>query len=151
MKKILLLLVLFCGQLIALDKKSTLDFYQHIFVALTSASPIKVYVEDKEYRDVFRYANKIVIVKKMQDSDVILLTNKTMLEKVLSQRNTNLTKAKRPLLFATDYHLLKASKEVIGAFYWKKGRSQLLFVKMRLDAHGITLSKEYQRYIVDEL
>lgn len=151
MKKILVLFILSYGQLVALDKGSTLNFYQHIFTVLTSSNPVFVHVEDKEYRDVFMYADKIVLSKRMKDSDVVLLTNKSMLEKVLSQKDLDLQQTKKPLLFATDYHMLKASKEVIGAFYWKKGRSQLLFVRARLKAHGITLSNEYQKYIIDEL
>ena len=151
MKKIIILFILSYGQLIALDKESTLDFYQHILGALTSATPIYVYVEDKEYRDVFMHADKILLGKQMKDSDVVLLTNKAMLEKVLSQKKSDMGKVKKPIFFATDYHILKASEEVIGAFYWKKGRAQLLFVKKRLDAHGIILSKEYQKYIIDEL
>lgn len=151
MKKILVLFILCYGQLVALDKESTLNFYQHIFAALTSAHPVFVYVEDKEYRGVFMQADKIVLAKRMKGSDVVLLTDKSMLYKVLNQKDLDLENTKKPLLFATDYHILKASKEVIGALYWKKGRSQLLFVRQRLKAHGIVLSKEYQKFIIDEL
>ena len=151
MKKILVLFILTYGQLIALDKESTLKFYQHIFTAITSAHSVLVYVEDPEYREVFIHADKILLAKRMKDSDVIVLTSKDMLEKVLDQRELVPQKDKKPLLFATDYHILKDSKEVIGAFYWKKGRAQLLFVRSRLKAYGIVLSSEYQKFIIDEL
>ncbi|HFQ62322.1 MAG TPA: hypothetical protein ENK39_08535 [Epsilonproteobacteria bacterium] len=151
MKKILVLFILSYGQLVALDKESTLNFYQHIFTAITSAHPVFVYVEDPEYREVFLQADKILLAKRMKGADVLLLTSKAMLEKVLHQKELHLQEVKKPLLFATDYHILKASKEVIGAFYWKKGRAQLLFVKSRLKAHGIVLSSEYQKFIIDEL
>ena len=142
----MLLLLLIYGQLFALDKESTLKFYQHIFTAITTANPVLVYVEDPEYREVFMGVDKILLAKHMKESDVVLLTNETMLEKVL-----NLQEVEKPLLFATDYHILAASKDVIGAFYWKKGRAQLLFVESRLKAHDIVLSREYKKFIIDEL
>lgn len=147
----MILFILIYGQLIALDKESTLKFYQHIFSAITSTHPVFVYVEDAEYKEVFREADEIFLAKHMQEADVVLLTNKTMLGKVLHQKNLHLQKAKNPLLFATDYHILKESNAVIGAFYWKKGRAQLLFIRSRLMAHGIVLGKEYEKYIIDAL
>jgi len=87
----------------------------------------------------------------MDDADIMLLTNTSMLNDVLNHLKYVSPGDKQPILFATDYHILKASKDVIGAFYWKKGRSQLLFVRKRLKAHGIILSNEYQQYIIDEL
>ena len=146
-----MLFILSYGQLVALDTESTLNFYQHIFDALVSTKPTLVYAEDQEYRDAFIEADRIALTKHIKGSDIVLLTSKAMLRRALSQIDLFLQEDKKPLLFATDYHILKASKEVIGAFYWKKGRSQLLFVKKRLKAHGIVLSKEYQQYIIDEL
>ena len=58
---------------------------------------------------------------------------------------------KKPIIFVTNYHFLKISDEIVGAFYWRKGRSQLLFIKKRLQQHDITLPKEYQSFMIDEL
>ena len=141
-----MILILGYGQLFALDRESTLKFYQHILTAMTSVQTVSVYTEDPEYKEVFTQADNIILSKDMKDSDVVLVTNKSMLQKLLSLQTSS-----KPLLFATDYHILQASKEVIGAFYWKKGRAQLLFVRNRLRAQGIVLSYEYQKFIIDEL
>ena len=55
------------------------------------------------------------------------------------------------ILFVTKYQLLKISEDVVGAFYWKKGRSQLLFIKKRLERHNIKLPTEYQNFMIDAL
>ncbi len=151
MKKIILIVLLFYGQLFALERESTLKFYQHLFSSISGVHPIMVYVEDPEYKDVFGYAKNMLLTNTVKSADVILVTDARMLERVLKQKASGSHTDKKMILFATNYRLLKASKEVVGAFYWKKGRTQLLFVKDRLKAHGIVLSDEYKRFIVDEL
>lgn len=151
MKKILLLLILSCGQLVALDKESTLKFYQHILPDIVLGSPVFLYVEDLEYKSIFTEADKISLVNSMKKSDIILVTSKEMLKEVLYQKDLYFKHTRKPFLFATDYHILKACSDVIGAFYWKKGRAQLLFVKNRLKEHNIELSQEYKKFIIDEL
>ena len=151
MKKIILIVLLFYGQLFALERESTLKFYQHLFSSISGVHPIMVYVEDPEYKDVFGYAKNMLLANTVKSADVILVTDARMLERVLKQKESVSHTDKKMILFATNYRLLKASKEVVGAFYWKKGRTQLLFVKDRLKVHGIVLSDEYKRFIVDEL
>ena len=146
MKKILIFLLMFYGHSFALESESTIRLYEHIFAALSRSHPIAVYVEDPEYREVFLNAKSIVLAKDVGSADVVLVTKRAMLEKVL-----HLKRKKGAVLFATSYRMLEDSKEVIGASYWKKGRVQLLFVAERLKAHGIVLPDEYEKFTVDEL
>ncbi|GIT99465.1 hypothetical protein [Sulfurovum sp. TSL1] len=149
MKKILLLLILGYGQLFALDSESTLKMYHGIFTALSSKIPITVYIKDKEYRDVFIHSKKIVLSNTVQGSDIALVTDERTLKDILYTKNRNF--AKKPIIFVTNYHFLKMSEKIVGAFYWRKGRSQLLFIKNRLRQYNITLPKEYQNFMIDEL
>lgn len=151
MKKILLLFLLFYGQIFALDKESTLKFYHHIFEGLLGEKTVSVYVKDKKYADVFSHSRYIKLAESSQNADIILLTNKNILKKILKNKNNNQSEGSQAILFATDYRLLKYSEDIVGAFYWKKGRSQLLFVKNRLDKQDITLPSEYKKYTVDKL
>jgi len=109
-----------------------------------------VYVNDDEYRQVFLTSKRLRLVSDPKEADIVLITNERTLEKVLTKEKASQTD-KKPILFVTDYHLLAKSDMVVGAFYWRKGRSQLLFVKNRLDKYNITLPDEYQRFTVDEL
>ena len=150
MKKILMLLILFYGHVYALDRDSTLKIYHKLFFSLTPKAVISVYVNDDEYRQVFLTSKRLKLVKDLKDADIVLITNERILDKVFAQKQAS-EMGKKPILFVTDYHLLDRSEEIVGAFYWRKGRSQLLFVKNRLDRYNITLPDEYKKFIVDEL
>lgn len=138
------------GHLYALERESTLKIYHGIFSALSSKTMNSVYTTDKEYRKVFSTSKRISLAKKPEESDIVLITNNVTLENILKDYNTDKS-AKRPILFVTDYRFLKYSEEIIGAFYWRKGRSQLLFINKRLQQHNIQLPKAYKNFMIDEL
>jgi len=144
LKKITFLLLLLFGQTFALERESTLKFYHHVLDALFNKDIVSIYVDDDIYKNVFSYSDKIKTVVKMEKADMVLITNDAVLQKALLLR-------KKPLLFATQYDYLSKSQDIVGAFYWKKGRAQLLFVKDRLLDKGMTLSDEYQKYLLDTL
>ncbi len=112
---------------------------------------IHVYTNDREYRKVFVTSKRILLSDDSEKSDIILITNKSTLFQIMRERQWADKKDEKPILFVTDYRLLKFSFDIIGAFYWKKGRSQLLFIKNRLDAYNITLPDEYEDFLVDTL
>jgi len=150
LKKVLILLILFYGHLYALDRESTLKMYHKLFFTLSPKAIVSVYVDDDEYRKIFSFSKSIQLINKPENADIALITNEIAFRRVLRQRR-NIQIGKKPILFATDYRFLKRSDDIIGAFYWRKGRSQLLFIKNRLDEHHITLPKEYEDFLVDEL
>jgi len=146
-----MILILLYAPLYALERESTLKMYHGIFEALSSQTPINVYTNDKEYRDVFLHSKKIVLSNTLEASDIALVTDERTLKNILYTKNSNRNFDKKPIIFVTNYHFLKISKEIVGAFYWRKGRSQLLFIKNRLKQHNITLPKEYQNFMINEL
>lgn len=151
MRKILIFLIFSSVWLNALDRESTLKIYHGIFHALSSKTLFSVYTNDKEYRDVFRHSKKISLSAKPGDTDIILITNESALNEILYTIGENMDMPKKPIIFVSNYQFLKISDEIVGAFYWRKGRSQLLFIKKRLQQHDITLPKEYQKFMIDEL
>lgn len=151
MKKILIFLLLFGGYLSALERESTLKIYHQIFGALAPKPVISVYTSDKEYREVFIHSEKLLLSEAFEKSDIILITDELTLSRVLKKKASGAFGYKRPVLFVTDYHLLEKSLDVVGAFYWRKGRSQLLFIKNRLDRYRIVLPEEYNDFLVEEL
>lgn len=137
-------------QVYALERVSTLSVYEGVFSALTKRTPIYVYTKDKEYQDVFKYSKKIILTQRLEKADIAFITQKSTLEEVLKEMKKN-KKLKILKLFVSKYRLLKYSDEVLGASYWRKGRSQLLFIKSRLEKHFIKLPKTYHNFTVDEL
>jgi hypothetical protein len=106
---------------------------------------------DKEHRDVFKHSKRIFLSDKPEEADIVLITDERALNNILSTMNVNADSGKKPIIFVTNYHFLKISDDIVGAFYWRKGRSQLLFIKNRLKEHNITLPKEYQNFMIDKL
>lgn len=151
MRKVLVFLILLHGHLYALERESTLKIYHSIFYALFAKSTISVYTNDKEYKEVFRHSKKIFLSDNPANTDIILITNESTLNDVLVTMNRNMDISKKPVIFVTNYNFLKISDKAVGAFYWRKGRSQLLFIKNRLEQYDISLPVEYQRFMIDEL
>ena len=134
-----------------MDRESTLKMYHSIFTALSPKASINVYTNDKEYRDVFSHSKRIFLSDKFEEADIVLVTEESTLSNILYRTQVNTNDSKKPIIFVTNYHFLKMSDDIVGAFYWRKGRSQLLFIKKRLRQHDITLPQEYQSFMVDEL
>jgi len=130
----------------AWDKESTVKLYHHLFHSMIQHETIKFYTQNREYATVFAHAEHFVLVDKAEDADIVLLTSKKEIEKL---KNTILPK--NTILFTTSYRLLKTNDDIVGAFYWRKGRSQLLFIRERLEKKNIHLPQSYRKYIIGEL
>ncbi|MFK5977112.1 MAG: hypothetical protein QM493_11465 [Sulfurovum sp.] len=149
MKKILLVFLVLYIDLHSLEKKSTIKIYTEIFSNLSSKEFICLYTNDKEYIKIFKESKNIKLTSKVKNANIALITDYRTLKYVLKQSNSSDNRP--PILFATEYKLLKKSSDIVGALYWRKGRSQLLFIKKRLSKHGINLPNEYQNYIIESL
>ncbi len=125
----------------ALDKESTTKMYHHVFHTLTNKDTIKLYTKDREYIQAFNGYEHIGIVHNIRNADVILVTEEDELSKLVS--------LPKQILFATSYTLLKKNNNIVGALYWRKGRSQLVFIKDRLEKHDIVLPSAYHKFIIE--
>lgn len=56
----------------------------------------------------------------------------------------------KSILFVTNYKLLKKYKNAVGAFYWKKGRPTIIFIKERLQDKSIKISSSFEKYLENE-
>jgi hypothetical protein len=139
------MLILFCWQLNAMDRDSTLKIYHEIFTSLSNKKHFSIYTENKVYMNIFSTSKRIHLVSSPKLADIILLTKHSSIKSISS------IDCKNKILFATKYTLLKSHSHIIGAFYWRRGRAQLLFIKNRLKAHGISLPNKYREYIRDTL
>lgn len=150
MRKIFLLIIFLYSDVSALERVSTIKMYHGIFNALSAKHSFSIYTDDREYIEVFKYSKRIVLANRPEEAEIVLITNERTLKNILNKREKN-NNSKLPLLFVTHYQLLELSEDIVGAFYWRKGRSQLLFIKKRLDAHQIKLPQAYQNFMIDEL
>ena len=138
-----MILILAYIQMFALDKESTLKIYTKIFSSIfPTKTQIDVYVQNRKYCDILKSSKKLNIVDDIQKASIAIVTN---LKELQSVKKLN----KDIEIFATNEKLLFQDQSIVGAFYWKKGRSQLLFIKKRLDRYHIKLSDEYDKFIIE--
>jgi hypothetical protein len=50
-----------------------------------------------------------------------------------------------------DYYLLDKIPQSFGAFFWKKGRPNIVFIKPRLKQQSLELSSELKPYIEEQV
>ena len=145
MKKIIIVFVLLFHNLFAFDKDTTLKVYNKIFTSIfPQKDVINIYVLNQQYIDLFKNSHKFKIVYNIKKASVAIVTSQKELEEIQKIKTKNSI-----IIFATQEKLLFDNKLTIGAFYWKKGRSQLLFVKDRLDKYHIKLPNEYDKFIIE--
>jgi hypothetical protein len=150
LKKIILFLTFLWGQLFAMDVKSTVDVYSALFDTMMHKTSFRVYLTDKELKEALSHSDRFKFIQDPLTADIIILNDEADFQKVehyLSQY----AHISKPILFATNYHLLEAHPEIVGALYWKKGRSQLLFIKPRLQKYHIQLPETYAPFIIEAL
>jgi hypothetical protein len=54
---------------------------------------------------------------------------------------------KKVLVFVTNYLAFKSLPEAIGAFFYQKGRPNIIFREENLKKHDIVLPSEFNKYI----
>jgi len=141
LKKVLIVLILVFSHIYALDKDSTIKIYDEIIHSILHTQKPFVYVANKAYRDILKFSTNIVVSLDISKVTMAIVTTKRDINNI-KKINQNI------IFFATKEGLLFEDDTVVGAFYWKKGRSQLIFIKQRLDKYNIKLPKEYKKFII---
>jgi len=54
------------------------------------------------------------------------------------------------LSIVDSYKKLKLDKDSIGAIYLKKGRTQIVFIKERLEKNGLILNTKFKKHLLHE-
>lgn len=134
MKNLILVLVLFSA-LYASDAKLASTIYAEITKALSGNDKPKVYVHGEI--DAIRRYPLSNLVPTCAEADVIITTTMRTLPPECQSK----------IIFADSYRLLRSSPKIVGAFFWSKGRPNIVFYRKRLQEHNIMLGDQYHRYI----
>jgi hypothetical protein len=94
----------------------------------------------QQHNDIITHSKTMRLVSKIEDAKFYLVDLKIP-DSI--PENT--------ILFSTDIEIFYNDERVIGAFYWQKGRPNLIFLRERLERYGVRLSDEFKDYIEDEL
>jgi len=96
---------------------------------------INVCVDDPSLKGVGKYFKNINIVSCGKADLVFTSHDKDIMQK-----------CKTNLVFSTSYYLYEHSPMIVGAFFWQKGRPNIVFREKRLSHLGISLPKNLRQY-----
>ncbi len=134
MIKLLLILFLITTTYASDDKKAS-GIFNLITKEITKKENSSVYLH-KGIESIEKYPGNLKIVTECKDADIIILSTTSDIPKECSKK----------LLFGSRYSHLK-NPNVVGSFFWQKGRPNILFYQKRLNAHHIELDSSFNRYI----
>ena len=138
---ILLVLFIISGVVLAVDRAKILEIkiVSEIIYSLIDKNYPKVCLynfpgyEEREYK---KFSNlKITNCKK---ADILLIKG--------LQKKTSFNK---PAL-ALDYLSFKNCENCIGAFYWRKGRPQIILIKENLNLFDIKVKEKLKNYVISK-
>ncbi len=99
---------------------------------------IKVFATDN-MKYIFKYSKILIPNYECDKADIVVagdqLKNKSCEKKVM---------------IVTKYYLIRKYENAVAAFYWYKGRPNVVFIKERLKKFGIKLPAKYKKYIDSE-
>ncbi len=131
----ILLICLFVSTIYASDTKLAVEIFSRISTALTQKTNPNIYIHTN-IKDIQEHENKLTFVKDCSKADLVLLSSTQDIPSTCDGK----------LLFGTRYYHLK-DERVIGAFFWQKGRPNVLFYKSRLEKNNIKLDSSFNKYI----
>ena len=109
--------------------------YDSLFHQLFAKSTINVYT-DTINESLFLEENHFFVVSKCEDADIVFLSSDSQLQSC----------SNKPI-FVTNYDEFKHRKNVIGAFYYRKGRPQLKLNQHYLDHFKLSINTSLTKYI----
>ncbi len=101
---------------------------------------IKIYVDDPAFEDIFKADKNIRRVYKCYNADVILTKNSKNIRQICKKKEVN--------IISTKYKDYKQNNNVdIGAFFWQKGRPNLLINSKIIQQRNISVPKSFLKYM----
>ena len=135
MKKIAFICLLVLS--LAAQEKIELAIISKIAHALVKKPVILIYTDSQKYLIKKKY-DGLRFIHQCQNADMALLRH---FHKRCSHKK----------VIVLDFWLLKKDKDALGAFYWQKGRPNVIFPQSRLEQRKISLPKEFESFIDDTL
>ncbi len=131
MRYIILTLIII-GNTFASNEDYELKLYERVIGSIFTSTAMPIYSDDN-LKKTLQKSNKFVIVTNCDNAILII-------GKEFKKKCTQLP------WFATSFKIFKNEKNVIGAFYWRKGRPQLKLKSSELKKFNLPLPKSLQKY-----
>jgi len=135
--KILLFLVsLFFATSLFADTTSEEAVLRYIFTHINSNSFHKIWSDDPSLNNEFKADKNYTVVKDAKDADIVILRHSESLKNIPHNKK----------IFVLKYSMLSKIPQSFGAFFWQKGRPNIVFLRPRIKKEKLKLSSELQKY-----
>jgi len=111
---------------------------QYIIKNINQNSFQKIWSDDEKIKHSFQELGYDV-VKNATNADLLIIKKKLPSSKIKGK------------IFVLKYNLLNTIPKSFGAFFWKKGRPNIVFITPRVKKEHLRLSKELQEYEEDKV
>lgn len=111
------------------------SIFKEVIGAMVKTDKPKVFIY-KENNSLQKHSDGLELVYSCSNADVVVVSTLKNLPDLCFDK----------IIFGTKYSHLKDSR-VVGAFFWQKGRPNILFYKDRLDKNDIKLDSSFDKYI----
>jgi len=119
-------------------KAKIIENIAHTFV---DKKIIKIYNLDPYFNDIFKANKNFVKVNSFDKADIVLTSNSSLFKNMAN-------KEKAPFIISTRYKDYKNNKNIdIGAFFWQKGRPNLILNAKIIKEKYIKIPKEYNKFL----
>ena len=111
---------------------------EKIFANININKTIAIWTDNAELLAEFKKSSYLIVTDDCAVATLIVIETKTSIEDDEECRN-------KPI-FVLNYELLKNIPESFGAFFWKKGRPNIVIVEPRVQTQSIRVSSELNAY-----
>jgi hypothetical protein len=136
LKKLILTLILILSPIYSSEIKTASKIMGKISSVLIKKENTSVLTNDARNEEIVSYSMKMKNISSCNNADMIITHTK------------DIPKCdKEVLIFVTNYLAFKALPEAVGAFFYQKGRPNIIFREENLAKYNIVLPSEFNKYI----
>lgn len=137
-----LLIVFITSSLYAETSKSSIEtqIIEKIALSLFPKQKIVAWGETADQKNIINLSSKMEGVSNPSYANFIIVS-----------KNIPQNLSRNSVIITTEYSLLSKDERVVGAFFWQKGRPNILFLRLRMQNLNVSLGREFDKYIEDEL
>lgn len=141
MRKLFILFLIFVSLLNASEKEYAAKIIKNL-VEVIDKPKTSVWI-DQDGSELIGSAGlkQLSIVETCKQAKVLILSNGKGIPKSCIDK---------PIL-VLDYELLVKHSNAVSAFFWQKGRPNIVFIKKRLEKYSISLPSTYDKYVEEQI
>lgn len=137
MKKILFIFLCMIQFMYAFDVKTAAKIYDKLFYGIFQKDKILVYAKEPLYKSMILSAQNLQLTENIDEAAIVIITSPNELN----------NRIKNKIIFATTNQIFQENENAIGAFYWQKGRPEIIFSAQRLNKLSINISNDLERFV----